>query len=95
MRVRCVRVFPTHPTRLPVSVYTRLAHANENGIKLGNLNGQKTLRASRLPATLSLSLYLARALPVSLLYPERARERGSGEMGDKSKNARMQIEPDL
>ena len=48
-------MFPTHPARLaPVSVYTRLAHANENGIKLGNLNGQKTLRASRRPP-LSLS----------------------------------------
>ena len=37
--------------RRAVSVYTRrlslCAHANENGIKLGNLNGQKTLGASR------------------------------------------------
>ena len=52
-----------------LSVYTRLAHANENGIKLGNLNGQKTLRASR---RVSLPLSHSLALPVSLLCPERA-----------------------
>lgn len=75
------------PESLAVSVYTRLAHANENGIKLGNLNGQKTLRASRPPLSLSQS--------VSNILSERASERASGEMGDKSKNARMQIKPDL
>ena len=60
---------------------TRPAHANENGIKLGNLNGQKTLRASR-------------PLSVSQTDPNILSERASA-MGDKSKNARMQIKPDL
>ena len=70
------------------SVYTRLAHASGNGIKLGNLNGQKTLRASlRVALTLSQS--------VSNILSERGGEVASGEMGDKSKNARMQIKPDL
>ena len=79
----CARVFETHSARC-ISVYTRrlslCAHANENGIKLGNLNGQKTWGASR------------RRSPISCASGRESERR---EMGDKSKNARMQIKPDL